>query len=75
MLIISRKKMEKIIIADDIEITILEVGRNRVRFGIQAPKDVPINTHLKATPLVREITVEDDEISLIPAAAALPHGG
>jgi carbon storage regulator len=50
MLIISRKKDEKIIVADDIEITILEVGRNRVRFGIKAPRDVAIQTRLKTTP-------------------------
>jgi carbon storage regulator len=55
MLIISRKKDEKIIVADDIEITILEVGRNRVRFGIKAPKDVPIQTRLKSTPEVRDL--------------------
>lgn len=47
MLIISRKKDQRIIIADDIEITILEVGRNRVRFGIKAPKNITIHTHLK----------------------------
>ena len=50
MLIISRKKDQKIIIADDIEITILEVGRNRVRFGIKAPKHVAIHTRLKQSP-------------------------
>src|SRR4026208_1224505 len=50
MLIISRKKDQKIIVADDIEITVLEVGRNRVRFGIKAPKDIPIHSHLKTTP-------------------------
>ena len=50
MLIISRKKDQKIILADDIEITILEVGRNRVRFGIKAPKHVPIHTRLKTSP-------------------------
>jgi carbon storage regulator len=51
MLIISRKKDQKIIVADDIEITILEVGRNRVRFGIKAPKHIPIHTRLKTSPL------------------------
>jgi carbon storage regulator len=50
MLIISRKKDQKIIVADDIEITILEVGRNRVRFGIKAPKHIPIQTRLKDAP-------------------------
>lgn len=47
MLIISRKKHQKLVIGDDIEITILELGRNRVRFGIKAPKHVSIQTHLK----------------------------
>jgi carbon storage regulator CsrA len=56
MLIISRKKDEKIIVADDIEITILEVGRNRVRFGIKAPKEIVIQTRLKATPAVTDLT-------------------
>jgi hypothetical protein len=49
MLIISRKKDQKIVLADNIEITILEVGRNRVRFGVKAPKHIPIHTHLKGT--------------------------
>jgi carbon storage regulator len=56
MLIISRKKDQKIILADDIEITVLEVGRNRVRFGINAPKSIPIHTHLKTTPPVTAAT-------------------
>ena len=56
MLIISRKKDEKIIVADDIEITILEVGRNRVRFGIKAPKEIVIQTRLKTTPAVTDLT-------------------
>jgi hypothetical protein len=50
MLVISRKKNEKILIADNIEITILEVGRNRVRVGIRAPKEVVVHTHLKSSP-------------------------
>jgi carbon storage regulator len=50
MLIISRKKDQKIVLADDIEITILEVGRNRVRFGIKAPRHIQIHTRIKTTP-------------------------
>jgi hypothetical protein len=49
MLIISRKKDQKIVVADEVEITILEVGRNRVRFGIKAPKHIHIQTRLKGT--------------------------
>ena len=51
MLIISRKRQQKIVVADDIEITILEIGRNRVRFGIKAPKEVAIQTRMKDTPV------------------------
>jgi carbon storage regulator CsrA len=47
MLIITRKKRQKIIIANNIEITILEIGSKKVRFGIQAPSDVRIQTKLK----------------------------
>jgi len=62
MLIISRKKDQKIIVADDIEITILEVGRNRVRFGIKAPKHIPIHTRLKTSPGPEQQTPETVEI-------------
>jgi carbon storage regulator len=49
MLIISRKKDEKIMIGDNIEVIILETGRNRVRFGINAPRSVSVQTRLTAT--------------------------
>ena len=59
MLIISRKKDEKIILADDIEITILEVGKSRVRFGIKAPKHISVRTHLKTTPIPEKTEVSE----------------
>ena len=78
MLIISRKKDEKIILADDIEITILEVGRNRVRFGIKAPKSVPIHTRLKTTPVpgqasgqIIEMEPKRSPLDGLPAASGL----
>ena len=77
MLIISRKKDQKIIISDDIEITILEVGRNRVRFGINAPKHVAIHTRLKtsadaheAAPSLDGSATEEPESQTLPAVAA-----
>lgn len=42
MLVLSRKTEEKILIGDDIIITVLEVKGNRVRLGIQAPGDCSI---------------------------------
>lgn len=42
MLILNRKTGESIIIGEDIEITIVEVQENRVKIGIDAPRDVNI---------------------------------
>lgn len=42
MLVVTRKTEESVIIADNIEITVLEVGRDRVKLGISAPKDIKI---------------------------------
>ncbi len=41
MLVLSRKKNESIVIDDNVIITIVEVRGDKVRLGIQAPKDVP----------------------------------
>ena len=47
MLVITRKKDEKIIVGDNIEIMILGVGQSRVRIGINAPKEIPIECRHK----------------------------
>jgi len=44
MLVIGRKRDEKLIINGNIEITVLKVGRNHVKFGVTAPREVPIQT-------------------------------
>lgn len=43
MLILSRLKGEKIIIGQDIVLTVLDVAGDQVRIGIEAPKDIPIH--------------------------------
>ena len=42
MLALTRKKGESIIIADDIEVKILEIKGDKVRLGIEAPKNISI---------------------------------
>ena len=42
MLVLSRKKHESIIIDDRITVTVIEVVGNKVRLGIEAPRDVPV---------------------------------
>lgn len=42
MLVVTRKTEESIIIADHIEIVVLEVSNDRVKLGITAPRDIKI---------------------------------
>ena len=43
MLVLSRKKNESIVINDNITIVVVEVRGDKVRLGIDAPKDVPVH--------------------------------
>lgn len=43
MLVLSRKKDESIIIDDVITVTIIEIRGDKVRLGIQAPKEMPVH--------------------------------
>jgi carbon storage regulator len=43
MLVLSRKKNESIVIDDTIIITVVEIRGDKVRLGIQAPKEVPVH--------------------------------
>ncbi len=42
MLILSRKTNEKIIIGEDISITIIEIRGDQVKIGVEAPKSVKV---------------------------------
>lgn len=43
MLVLSRKKNESIIINDDITVVVVEIREDKVRLGIEAPKEVPVH--------------------------------
>ena len=43
MLVLSRKKSESIIIRDDIVVMVVEVHGDKVRLGIEAPKEVSVH--------------------------------
>ena len=42
MLVLSRKLGEKIVIGDNIVVTVVKIDRNQIRIGIEAPHEVPV---------------------------------
>lgn len=42
MLVLSRKVGQKILVGDDVTITLTRISGDKARIGIEAPKDVPI---------------------------------
>ena len=42
MLVLSRKLGEKIVIGDNIVVTVVKIDRNQIRIGIEAPQEVPV---------------------------------
>lgn len=45
MLVLSRKKNESIVINNDITIVVVEIRGDKVRLGVEAPKEVPVHRH------------------------------
>ncbi len=42
MLVLSRKLGQRLLVGDDVEISVVRIGRREVRIGIEAPKDVVV---------------------------------
>lgn len=55
MLVISRKNGEEVNIGEDIVLKIIDIDKNQVKIGIEAPRDVSI---LRAE-LIKEVTLQN----------------
>jgi len=61
MLVLSRKKNEGIRINDDIKIVIVEIRGDKVRLGIDAPKDVPVHRNEVYAAIQRSLAKEAND--------------
>jgi carbon storage regulator len=66
MLVLSRKLGEKIIIGDNISITVVDIDRGKIRLGIEAPRDVPIFRQ-------ELLPVKNADAGAAPATTVTPH--
>jgi len=69
MLVLSRKKNESIIVDDAIVITVVEIRGDKVRLGIEAPREVPIHRSEVHAAIHAESVRQVVELELEPAPA------
>ena len=67
MLVLSRKKDESIVINNDITIVVVEIRGDKVRLGVEAPKEVPVHRREVFEAIARGEPLGSD--SLTPAEA------
>lgn len=60
MLVLSRKKDEKLIIGDNITVMVIDVVGDKVRLGIDAPKEIPIHRKEVYEAICRDKSGETD---------------
>ena len=61
MLVLTRKRNERILIGDNIVLEVLEVDRGKVKLGIVAPRDVPVDRQeiREKTDYLHPVTVKE----------------
>ena len=59
MLVLSRKKNESIVINDDISIVVVEIRGDKVRLGVEAPKEVPVHRREVYDAIKRSLETND----------------
>ena len=64
MLVLSRKPGERILIGENVTVTIVRIGPNNVRLGIEAPRDMNI--------VREELCLELPTFAAHPAGSAAP---
>lgn len=62
MLVLSRKKNESIVIHDDITVVVVEIRGDKVRLGVEAPKEVPVHRREVYEAIQRGDTTPQDRL-------------
>ena len=67
MLVLSRKEAQRIRLGDDIVISVLKLGGDKVRLGIDAPRDMLVLRDELET--FEESTISPEAVSLLSRSA------
>jgi carbon storage regulator len=77
MLVLSRRPHESIVIGHDIVVTVLDVRRDQVRIGIEAPKDVEVHRQevYEAIQEANRAAAQGSQAALEELASLVPREG
>jgi carbon storage regulator len=70
MLVLSRKKNESIVINNDITIVVVEIRGDKVRLGVEAPKEVPVHRREVYDAIRRNELTAEGKSEIDPAGAS-----
>ena len=70
MLVLSRKKNESIVINNDITVTVVEIRGDKVRLGIEAPKDITVHRREVYEAIQNQLKAHDES-----SQVATPENG
>lgn len=62
MLILTRKTGEKVMIGDNVELTVLGIKGNQVRVGVDAPKDIAVHREEVYLRIQNEKEMQSDQV-------------
>ncbi len=78
MLVLSRQRDETIMIGDDIEVTVVDIRGDKVRLGINAPKEISVHRKEVYDAIRREnraaAQVKPEDLSGLGKVAPPPKG-
>jgi carbon storage regulator len=79
MLVLSRQRDETIMIGDDIEVTVVDIRGDKVRLGINAPREISVHRKEVYDAIRREnraaAQVKPEDVSGVAGKSPAPKAG
>ena len=65
MLVLSRHRDESIMIGDDVVITVVDIRGDKVRLGVEAPKEIPVHRR-EVYDAIKKEQVKNETLGQVP---------
>ncbi len=66
MLVLTRRVGEKLVIGDDVTVTVIGVKGNQIRLGIDAPREIPVHREEIYQRILKERAADGIRAAMFP---------